>query len=155
MAPPAARKKLSLAPLIVGAVVVVVLIAALVYLNKPVAKPAEGPATPEAKAYLPNLELSNIDMKAAENLMRQRVVEIQGDIRNKGPHALESVYVYCLFYGVDGREIYRERVPIVPSKGAPLAPGDTRHFRLPFDTVPEAWNQAMPKMVIAQITFAR
>jgi hypothetical protein len=65
------------------------------------------------------------------------------------------VSVYCLFYGVDGREIYRERVPIVGASAAPLKPGEVRAFRLPFDSLPEGWNQAMPKMVIAQITFAR
>jgi hypothetical protein len=25
---------------------------------------------------------------------------------------------------------------------------------MPFDTLPDGWNQALPKMVIAQITFA-
>lgn len=152
--PAASRKRIALAPLVVGAVVVVVLIAALIYLNKPVPKPAEGPASPEAKAYVSNLQLSNVTMKAAENFMKQQVVEIDGDIGNKGPRALQSVDVYCLFYGVDGREVYRERVPIIPAKSPPLKPAEVRRFRLPFDTLPDGWNQALPRMVIAQITFA-
>lgn len=154
MATPTAEKKIPVAPVAISAIVVVVLIAGSIYLRRPVAKPAEASATPEAKAYLPNLQLGNVTMKAAENFMRQQVVEIEGDIANKGPRSLQSVDVYCLFSGVDGREIYRERVPIVPSKGSPLKPGDVRRFRLPFDTLPDGWNQALPKMVIAQITFA-
>ena len=101
-----------------------------------------------------NLALSDVSMKASENFMRQRVVEIEGKISNNGPRPLRSIDVYCLFYGVDGRELYRERVPIVPA-GAPLKPNQGRAFRLPFDSLPDGWNQAMPKMVIAQIAFAQ
>ncbi len=154
MATPTAEKKIPVVPVAISAIVLVVLIAGSIYLRRPVAKPAEPSATPEAKAYLANLQLGNVTMKAAENFMRQQVVEIEGDIANKGPRSLQSVDVYCVFSGVDGREIYRERVPIVPSKGSPLKPGDVRRFRLPFDTLPDGWNQALPRMVIAQITFA-
>lgn len=133
----------------------VILIAGALYLNRPVAKAPEPAASAEAKAYVANLELSNVTMKASENFMRQQVVEIQGNIANRGPRALRSIDIYCLFSGVDGREIHRERVPIVQSKGAPLKPGEVRGFRLPFDTLPDGWNQALPKMVIAQITFAQ
>jgi hypothetical protein len=34
-----------------------------------------------------------------------------------------------------------------------LMPGETKEFRLPFDTLPESWNQALPDLVIAQIVF--
>lgn len=156
MAPATAQqRKIPVAPLVIGAVILVALIAALIYLNRPVPKVVERPASTEAKAYLPNLALSDVSMKAAENFMKQQVVEIDGSIQNKGKRALGSVEVYCLFSGADGREVYRERVPIVPPKGSPLEPGETRHFRLPFDTLPDTWNQAMPRMVIAQITFAQ
>lgn len=93
-------------------------------------------------------------MKASENFMHQQVVEIEGKIANNGARPLRSVDVYCLFYGLDGRELHRERMSIVRSSTAPLKPGETRAFRLPFDSLPDGWNQAMPKMVIAQIVFA-
>ncbi len=149
------KKSIPAAPLAVGIVVAVILIAALIYLNKPAPKPPNTAASPEAKAYLPSLHLSNVSMKAAENFMKQQVVEIDGNIANNGPRRLRSVDVYCLFYGADGREVYRERVPILEAKAAPLKPGETRRFRLPFDTLPDTWNQAIPRMVIAQITFAQ
>lgn len=93
-------------------------------------------------------------MKASENFMKQQVVEVEGSVANNGDRLLNSIYVYCLFYGVDGREIHRERIAIVPPEGRSLKPGETRHFRLPFDTLPDGWNRALPKMVIAQIGFA-
>ncbi|MGA8026139.1 MAG: hypothetical protein WB992_03275 [Bryobacteraceae bacterium] len=150
-----ASKKPPVALLVVGAIVLAGVIAGLVYLNKPVSRRGgEEAASAEAKAYVSNLQLSDVSMKASENFMQQQVVEIDGKIANRGPRPLESVEVYCLFYGVDGREIYREKMPIVQSKGSPLKPNEVRGFRLPFDSLPDGWNQAMPKMVIASIGFA-
>jgi hypothetical protein len=149
--------KVPLTPLLIGAACLVALAAGVAYLNRPASKPADnGPATAESKAYLKNLRLSDVDMTATENFMKQQVVEVQGNITNAGPRPLASVDVFCLFYGIDGQEIYRERLPIVGGTGShkPLAPNDTRPFRLPFDSLPDGWNQAMPKMVIARIAFA-
>ncbi len=147
-------RKLPLFPVVIGTIVLLGLVVAIVYLNRPAPKAAEGPASSEAKAYLPYLDLSDVTMKANENFMKQQVVEIEGSIGNKGPRPLQSIVVYCLFNGVDGREIQRERVPVLQSKTAPLKPGETRRFRLPFDNLPDSWNQVLPKMVIAQIAFA-
>lgn len=145
-----------IAPLIVaGVIVTLAVIAGLLYLNRPAAKSSsDAVASPEAKAYVSNLALSDVRMNATENFMRQQVVEIQGKISNQGRRALRSIDVYCLFYGVDGRELYRERATIVHDSAAPLRPSEVRAFRLPFDSLPDGWNQAMPKMVIAQIRFA-
>jgi hypothetical protein len=151
-----AHRKLPLIPIVICFLVAIGLVIALLYLSGPVTKPAETrTASPEARAYVGNLALSDVKMQAAENLMQQRVVEIRGNITNNGPRPLESVDVYCLFDGIDGRELYRERLPIVRSKAKSLNPHETRSFRLPFDSLPDGWNQAMPKLVIAQITFAR
>jgi hypothetical protein len=157
MASPAATsKKIPLAHLLTAFAVVVVLIAGLAYLNKPAPKPVEAPASADAKSYLPNLQLSDVTMQASENYMQQRVVEVKGKITNKGPRALTSVDVYCLFAGVDGHEIHRERLRIIGSSSNRPALGsqETRSFRLPFDSLPDGWDQALPKFVIAQISFA-
>ncbi len=149
------QRKLPVPLLIVGAIVLIALIGGGIYLSRPVPKTANQPASTEAKAYLANLEIRKLSMKASENFMKQQVVEIEGEIQNKGHRALRSIDVYCLFSDVSGREVYRERVPILPAKASALEPGQTRPFRLPFDTLPDTWNQAVPRMVIAQITFAR
>lgn len=143
------------APVIVAAILVIIaVLAAVVYLSRPAPNNAQQtPASAEAKAYVRNLALSDVRMQASENFMRQQVVEIVGKIANNGPRPLKAVDVFCLFYGVDGREIHRERVPIVRSN-EPLRPNETRPFRLPFDALPDGWNQAMPRMVIARIAFA-
>ena len=152
----ATRNKLPLAYTLSGVLIAVVLVAIVLYLRKPEPEaPQNGPASPEARAYVSNLVLSDVSMKASENFMKQQVVEIEGKITNNGPRPVQSVEVYCLFRGVDGHEIYRERTPLVRAKTAPVNPKKTRPFRLPFDSLPDGWNQAMPTLVIAQITFAR
>jgi len=121
------------------------------YVNRP--RPAVGPAplTPEAKAYVHNLHLSDVGMKATESYVKQMVTEIQGKITNTGGRTVKQAEVFCIFYNAYGEVILRERVQIVQSE---LKPGETRAFRLPFDDIPEGWNNQMPQLVIARIEFA-
>jgi hypothetical protein len=152
----AARKKsIPIVP-VLAALVAVLALLALVLLNRPAKRVVEGAASQEAKAYLANLALSDVSMQASDNFMNQKVVEVLGNISNNGPREVKSIDVFCLFYGVDGHELHRERLRIVGGVAAPgsLKPGATKSFRMPFDTLPDGWNQALPKMVIAQITFA-
>jgi hypothetical protein len=121
------------------------------YLEKTADQREPGPVlTAEAKAYVKNLKLSEVEMKAKENTLKQAVVEITGRIANAGDRPVRLVELTCVFYDPYGQLVLRERVPIVKS---PLEPGETRNFRLPFDTIPESWNQGMPQLVIAQIQF--
>jgi hypothetical protein len=115
--------------------------------------PPPPPLTDEAKAYVRNLKLSNVDMKAHESFLKQAVVEITGDITNAGDRALKSVELNCIFYDPYGKVLLRQRVPIVSARTGAVAPSETRSFRLPFDTVPESWNNVMPQLVIAGISF--
>ena len=154
--PIAVRKKIPVAIIVPTVAFVGALLAGFIYLNKPVQLSAPAGPSPEATAYLPNLALSEVDMKATENFMKQQVVEIVGKITNNGPRPIQRIDVYCIFRGVDGREIYRERVPVFQTAAhGPMQPKQTQSFRLPFDTLPEAWNQAMPNLVIAQIVFSQ
>jgi hypothetical protein len=155
--PTAGRRQISPVFVIVAAITVAIIAVGGWFLSRPV--PASGPVgpSPEAKAYLGNLRLSNVTLKAAENLMQQRMVYIDGSITNSGPRPITRIDVYCIFLGVDGRELYRERVPVVAQGAgtAPFLPNQTRTFELPFDHLPDEWNQALPRLVIAQIQFAQ
>lgn len=109
--------------------------------------------TAEAKQYLNNLALDNVHMQAAESMVNQRLVEILGDITNKGDRTVKLAEVTCVFRDYSGAEVKRERVAIVGQTTGTLAPGVTKPFRLAFDDLPDTWNQAMPGLVIAQIQF--
>jgi hypothetical protein len=49
--------------------------------------------------------------------------------------------------------VLRERLPIVREKMGGLRPGDSKDFRLAFDTLPNTWNHGSPQLVIAGIQF--
>lgn len=156
MAATISPRRLPVVPITVGILAVLAIAGGLVYLSRPAPSSRQNePASQEAKDYVSHLQLSDVTMQASENLMKQRLVEVQGKISNNGPRALKAVDIYCLFSGIDGREVYRERVPILPASGKFLQPQEIRNFRLPFDTLPDTWNQAVPRMVIARIAFAR
>jgi hypothetical protein len=106
--------------------------------------------TAEAKAYVRNLKLGGVEMKATANYAGAAVVEILGNITNNGDRTLNRVELNCVFYDTAGLIVLRERVPIVR---ATLKPGETTAFRLPFEGIPQSWNQSMPQLVIAHIAF--
>jgi hypothetical protein len=92
-------------------------------------------------------------MQAAESYVNQRVVEVLGDISNKGDRQVKAVEVTCVFRDFGNQILLRERAFVVGNRGGSLGKGETRSFRLAFDDVPNTWNQAMPTLVIAQIQF--
>jgi hypothetical protein len=92
-------------------------------------------------------------MQAADSVAKVSLLEIKGKITNKGPRPIDQVKVTCLFHEPNLQIIQRERVSIVGVRTGTLQPGETKSFRLNFDTVPDTWNQTMPDLVIAEIKF--
>ena len=121
------------------------------FVNRPQTVEAATPLSADAKAYVRNLQLTDVTMKATESYVGQTVTEIEGKIANAGDRTVQHADVYCVFYNSYGEVILRERVPIVVTS---LKPGETRAFRLPFDDIPGGWNNQMPQLVIARIEFA-
>jgi hypothetical protein len=140
---------------IIIAVVLAAGAAGFLYLDRASKQPAAAPPplTGDAKAYVRNLKLSGVEMSAHEDYFKQKIVEITGMIQNGGDRVLQLVEINCVFYDPYGQVVLRQRVPIVSKKAGGLAPGETKPFRLPFDNLPESWNNTMPQMVIARIDF--
>jgi hypothetical protein len=147
------------APVVLIVVLAVVAIGAAVvlYLNwrwshRDTTPPA---LTEEARMYVHNgrLQLSEVEMSAKENFAQQTLVEITGKITNTGDRYVKLVEINCVFFDPYGMVVLRERLPIVSARSGGLKPGETKSFRLPFDTIPQSWNQIMPQLVIARIVF--
>lgn len=146
--------RLNASLLTILAVTIVAAGAAFWFLLLKPAPPAQQPAlSQEAKAYTRALALSEVAMKAKDSFMQSTLVEVTGRITNNGDRTLRLVEINCVFYDPYSQEVHRERVPIVRTRGAGLKPGESREFRLPFDAVPQSWNQALPSLVIARIEF--
>ena len=152
------KRPANLLPLVIVLILVAICgTATWFFLIRGASRPQQpNPLTAEAKAYVRNLGLADVEMKAKENALGGTLVEITGKITNKGPQTLRSVEINCVFYDPYGQAVLRERVPIVRYRGgAGLKPGETRNFRLPFDSIPQGWNQALPQLVIAGIEFEK
>jgi hypothetical protein len=154
-----AAPKLSVPPLaIVIGVVLVLGLAGFYFLERAsnAPPPPLAPLTGEAREYVKNrnLRLADVEMKANESYLKQAVVEITGTIQNTGQRPVKTVEIYCVFYDSLGQVVKRARVMIVGGKNGGAAPGETKPFRLPFDDIPESWNQATPDLIIAAIDFA-
>ncbi len=150
------KQKLSIPP----AAVIIVLVLALglggfYYLNRAASQPPAPPPplTGDARTYVRNgfLPISNVEMQAHESYLKQSIVEITGNVGNTGNRVIASAVIYCVFYDAYQQVVLRERVAIVRTR---LAPGETKPFRLAFDSVPESWDQALPQIVIAAIDFS-
>lgn len=125
------------------------------YLELHPAGPApELPLSAEGREYIKSLQLSEVTMKDTGSFAGQDLVEIEGKIANTGTRAIDVVEIYCAFRDPEGSIIYKPRVPIVSVKMGGLKPGETKSFRLPFDEIPDSWNQALPQLVVAGVKFS-
>lgn len=154
MTPSTEKSSIPFVRIFVALVLVTIAGGAFWYLEKTSGGPAQEPVlTPEATAYAGKLKLDDVEMKAAENALRQMLVEIEGSITNTGDRPVLHVELACVFQDPYGQVLLRQRVPIVQSRHGVLNPGETRKFRLPFDNIPDGWNQTLPQLEIAQVVF--
>jgi hypothetical protein len=152
------EKKIAIPPMaIVIALALIAGGAGIYYLNRAASQPPPPPPplTNEAKLYVRegHLKISNVQIQANTSYLNQQVVEMTGHIENTGDRKVGLVEINCVFYDPYGQVVLRERVPIVSKQMGGLAPGEQKDFRLPFDSVPDGWNQAIPTPVIARIDF--
>ncbi len=153
LAQPRKQQGISVQVYVIAAMVMLGL-AGWIYFDRFAPKPGQdAQLTAEGKAYAGNLRLSDVGMKATDSFAGQTIVEVEGKIANAGDKPLESVEIYCVFADAYGQLILRRRLPIVSSKMGGLKPGETKPFRLPFDDIPESWNNEIPRLVIASVTF--
>ena len=153
------KKPASIPPVaIVIGLLLVVGVLGFWYLNRAAQRPPAPlpPLTGDARQYVHDghLPISEVTMEAHESYLKQQVVEITGKIGNTGNRVVDTAEIYCVFKDSYDQVILRQRVAIVTKKMGGLAPGEIKTFRLPFDTIPESWNQALPQIVIARIEFA-
>lgn len=122
------------------------------------------PGLAPADPYAANLAVSGVHMSEASNFAGGKVTYLDGQITNHGDRTIVGVTVQVAFRN-DLKEIaqketmplslIRTREPYVdtqPVSASPLKPGETREFRLIFDSVPADWNQEYPEVRLVQIS---
>lgn len=151
-------------PWIVAGGVVVIVLAILMLMGRrsaPANPGGAGLAPPDP--YAKSLTLSNIKMSESSSVIGLKQTYIDGDITNNGPKTLSGITVQVAFRDFTGQigqkntmplSLIRSRQPDVdtePLSAAPLAPGQTREFRLIFDHVTDSWNQQYPEVRVIAV----
>jgi len=147
-------------PWTVAAAIVVTGLSLLALFGKghPAATSSAAEATLQPSAYAPNLLLSDVHLSQAENFAGSQVTYVDGTITNRGQQTVIGITVTVAFANDAGEPPQVETVPLLlirthqpyvdtePVSAAPLAPGDTREFRLIFDDISPLWNQQAPEI---------
>ena len=146
--------------LIIGIAVVVVIggaLAAAFLLRQP------PKAAKTASPYIASLKLSDFKMSAAENFIGATVSYVDGTITNSGGKTVTHAVVEVVFQDSMGQLAQREELPlrVLKTSGpypeavdldvSPLAPGQTQHFRLTFDSISAQWNRQYPAMRVTDV----
>ena len=162
---PAAPEPRSPLPWIIALAVVLIAIIALVVVSRrhePANSGGAGLAPPDP--YAASLPITNLRMSQAGNMAGSQTTYIDGQIANTGPKTVTAITVQVAFHGFTNPIAKKETMPLPlirmrepyvdtqPVSAAPLAPGDTRDFRLIFDNIPEDWNQTYPEIRIITVT---
>jgi hypothetical protein len=158
------REATSWMPWIIAATVVIVGLGILVVTGgRSTPDAAMGAGMAPADPYAPKLGFSGIQMSEATSFSGAKVTYIDGQITNSGDRTVTAVTVQVGFHNDVGQfaqrlavplSLIRTREPYVdtqPVSAAPIEPGQTRDFRLIFDTVPADWDQRVPEARVISV----
>jgi hypothetical protein len=140
----------------IAVVVAVVGVVALILRESP--RAASGPPP-----YAANLKFSDLNMSQAQNFVGARVTYVDGTLTDAGDKTVTHVVVQVTFKDLYGQVAQIETVPVkvlqtggpyldtVDLTVSPLAPGQSKPFRLIFEHLSEQWNQAYPDLQITDL----
>jgi hypothetical protein len=140
----------------VAVVIAVAVIVALLLRSQP--KAASGPPP-----YAANLKLSDFKMSAAENFVGATVSYVDGTVTNSGDKTVTHVIVEVQFKDDIGQIAQREDIPMqvlkttgpypeaVDFSVSPLGPGQSKIFRLTFESISAQWNHQYPEIQVTDV----
>ncbi len=140
----------------VAVVIVVAVVFAFLLRSQP--KTASGPPP-----YAANLKLSDFKMSAAENFVGATVSYVDGTVINAGDKTVTHIMVEVRFKDEMGQLAQREDIPLqvlktsgpypeaVDFSVSPLGPGQSKPFRLTFESISAQWNHQYPEIQVTDV----
>ena len=145
-------------PILIGVAIVIVIVGLIVVGLREEPKVPTGPGP-----YANNLKISNLKMSAAENFVGATVSYIDGRISNTGSKTVVGASVRVIFKDSMDQTVGDEKVPLhvlesggpypdtVDLSASPLAPGQSKNFRLTFESISNQWNHQYPDIQILDV----
>jgi hypothetical protein len=156
---PATDQESSLRPILAGIAVVGVVVGVLALIFR-----AEEKRQIPPPPYAANLKFSDLKASAAQNFVGATVSYLDGAITNSSNKTVIHAVVQVTFKHDMGQMAQREELPIrvlrtggpydeaVDLNYSPLAPGESKPFRLTFENISAQWNHAYPDLQITQVS---
>jgi Protein of unknown function (DUF2393) len=157
--PTTERQESSLRPILIGIVIVGIVVGVLALIFR-----AEQKKPTPPPAYAANLKFSDMTTSTAQNFAGQTVSYIDGSITNTGDKTVIHAMVQITFKDELGQTAQRDELAIrvlrtggpydeaVDLNLSPLAPGQSKPFRLTFENISAQWNHAYPDLQITQVS---
>jgi len=145
--------------LLIAGVAIVILLGAVFLVFRGAPKKTGGPPS-----YASNIRLSDFKMSAAENFVGATVSYIDGTVSNAGTQTVTHAEADVSFKDDLGQVVQQETVPLkvlqtggpypeaVDLRSAPLGPGQSRTFRLTFESISAQWNRQYPEIKISDVS---
>jgi len=149
----------SLRPILVGVVTLLAVIGILFVLSRANRKVPTAP-----HPYAANLKISDLKLSAAENFVGASVTYIDGTVTNAGEKTVTRAVVHIAFKNSLRQVVQAEDLPLqalktsgpypdtVDLNASPLAPGQSKQFRLTFEHISADWDQAYPEVQVTDVT---
>ncbi len=147
-------------PILLGVALVVVVVGIIALLSRGQPKASSAP-----HPYAANLKLSDLKMSAAENFVGATVTYLDGTVSNAGDKTVNHAMVHVSFKDSLGQVAQAEDVPLhvlqtsgpypdaVDLSASPLAPGQSKPFRLTFEHVTADWNREYPDLHVTDVAL--
>jgi len=151
--PDSSRRTIAIA---VAVVIAIAILFAFLLRSQP--KAASGPP-----AYTASVKLSDFKMSAAENFVGATVSYVDGSVTNSGAKTVTHVIVEVNFKDDLGQLAQREDLPmqVLKTDGpypeavdfslSPLGPGQSKTFRLTFESISAQWNHQFPDIQVTDV----
>ena len=156
--PTAQPEESRLRPILIGVVIVGVVVGLIA-----VAFRAEAPKKAEPPAYAADLKFSDLKVSASQNFVGATVNYLDGSITNAGEKTVIHAVVQVRFKDDMGQTVQQEEVPVhvlhtggpydeaVDLNISPLAPRQSKPFRLTFENISAQWNHAYPELRVTDV----
>ena len=157
--PTAKAEESSLRPVLIGVFIVAVVVTVLVLILRAQQKP-----TAQPPPYAANLKFSELKASAAQNFVGATVSYLDGSVTNAGDQTVIHATVRVTFKDDMGQMAQREELPLrvlrtggpydeaVDLNLSPLAPGQSKPFRLTFEGISAQWNHQYPDVKVTDVS---
>ena len=147
-------------PIAFGVVLVVIVVVIASLLLRTDSKIANAP-----HPYAANIKFSDMKMSAAENFVGSTVTYLDSTVTNTGDKTVTRAVVNVSFKDSLGQIVQSDDVPlrILQTSGpypeavdlnvAPLAPSQSKPFRLTFEHVTADWNHEYPELRVTDVAL--